>query len=194
MSKLTGKARQRANIKKKNKSKNSFFLYRKRLLAKIIKWDNPILKEVCSTVDSSEDISGLIKEMKDVLLVSDNGLGISASQIGISKKIFITRKDIDSKDIKVFVNAMIVSESSEKEKRGEGCLSYPGVVSVIERSSEITIEYEDENFSSKTDTFKGLDACVICHEYDHTFGICLVGDEWRKEKEEVDEPVSKDIE
>ena len=184
MSKPKGKARAKANRKLKNKSKNAFFLRRKQLLSKIKKLDDPILKETCSPVDPSEDVSAIVKEMKSILMVSDNGLGIAASQIGYPKRIFITRPNITSGDITVFINATIIKESEEREKRGEGCLSYPGVVSVIDRPAEITIEYEDENFRVQTKKLRGLDACVACHEYDHTIGVCLVGDAWRAETEE----------
>lgn len=184
MTKLKGKARVKANKKAKNKSKNNFFLRRKNLLSNIIKWDNPILKETCSPVEPDEDISETIKLMKNILKVSENGLGIAASQIGIPKRLFVTRPNVTSDKITVFVNASIIEESEEREKRGEGCLSYPGIVSVIERPAEITVEYEDEEFKVHSKKFKGLDACVVCHEHDHTLGVCLVGDAWKTEKEE----------
>jgi peptide deformylase len=63
---------------------------------------------------------------------------------------------------------------------------------VIDRPAEITLEYEDEKFKAHSKRFKGLDACVACHEHDHTLGICLVGDAWNKE--EKDEVISEDVE
>ena len=35
----------------------------------------------------------------------------------------------------------------------------------------ITIEYQDENFNKYTETFDGLIARVIQHEYDHIEGV-----------------------
>jgi peptide deformylase len=187
MTRLKGKARDKAKKKQKNKDKNSYFLRKKKLLSKIRKWDDPILKETCSPVDPSEDISEIVKEMKSILMLSDNGLGLAASQIGIDKRIFVTRPRVDSGNITVFVNATITSESKEREKRGEGCLSYPGIVAVIERPAEIVIAYEDEKFKEHEDRLKGLAACVACHEHDHTLGVCLVGDAYRKSEEEKEE-------
>jgi len=189
MSKPKGKARAKANKKKKNQGKNSYFLRKKRLIAKIRKWDDPILKETCSPVDGSpanegEDSTSIIKEMKSILLASDNGLGIAASQIGYAKRIFVTRPTVTSHNITAFINATIISESKEREKRGEGCLSYPGIIAVIDRPAEITVEYEDEQFKVCSKEFKGLDACVVCHEHDHTVGVCLVGEEWKREQEQ----------
>ncbi|HET8753176.1 MAG TPA: peptide deformylase, partial [Salinimicrobium sp.] len=39
------------------------------------------------------------------------------------------------------------------------------------RKPEITIEYFDENFEKHTETYSGLAARVIQHEYDHIEGI-----------------------
>ncbi len=190
MSKLKGKARAKANKKLKNKNRNTYFLRKKSLIAKIRKWDDPILKETCSPVDPSEDISVMVKEMKDILVASDLGLGLAASQVGYTKRIFVTRPDVTSNNVTVFINATIMSESDEREKRGEGCLSYPGIFAVIDRPAEITLDYEDEKFEVHSKRFKGLEACVVCHEHDHTMGICLVSEKWEREKDEV---ISEDV-
>jgi peptide deformylase len=195
MTKIKGRARDKARKKQKNKDKNSYFLRKKNILSKIKKWDDPVLKETCSPVDPTEDIKAIVKEMKSVLMLSGTGLGLAASQIGYAKRIFVTRPTITSSKVTVFVNATIVSESKEREKRGEGCLSYPGVVAVIDRPANIKVSWEDENFKVHEDRFKGLDACVICHEHDHTLGICLVGDAYREslKKEEDNEVIPEDV-
>jgi len=182
MARLKGKARDKARKKQKNRDNNSYFLRKKKILSKIRKWDDPILKETCSPVDPTEDISEIVKELKSVLMLSDNGLGIAASQIGYTKRIFVTRPTVTSSKITVFVNASIISESKEKSRRGEGCLSYPGVVAIIDRPADIVVAYEDENFKVHEGRYKGLDACVICHERDHNLGICLVGKAWKEQE------------
>ena len=49
----------------------------------------------------------------------------------------------------------------------EGCLSIPDIREDISRKSTIKIEYFDENFNKHIDTYDGLTARVIQHEYDH---------------------------
>jgi len=39
------------------------------------------------------------------------------------------------------------------------------------RQPDITIEYVDENFKAHTETYTGIAARVIQHEYDHIEGI-----------------------
>ena len=38
----------------------------------------------------------------------------------------------------------------------------------------ITIRYQDENFKWHNETFKGIIACVIQHEYDHIQGKLFI--------------------
>jgi peptide deformylase len=41
----------------------------------------------------------------------------------------------------------------------------------VTRKDTITLQYRDENFTEHTETFDGLLARVIQHEYDHIEGI-----------------------
>ncbi|MDX1721453.1 MAG: peptide deformylase, partial [Salegentibacter mishustinae] len=53
----------------------------------------------------------------------------------------------------------------------EGCLSIPEIREDVFRKPKIVIEYQDENFKEHRETFTGLAARVIQHEYDHIEGI-----------------------
>ncbi len=172
----TTKRKARAkNVKKdKNKKKNAEFLKKKSLISRIRTGEDPILREVCSDVKKGEPISHIVEEMKAVLLSSKNGVGLSASQIGYPKKIFIAKSCSPPYDIKAYINATIVKESTEMETMIEGCLSYPGVYKKIERPSSITIEYNDEELRAHNLELHGMDARIICHEIDHTSGVCRV--------------------
>ncbi len=55
----------------------------------------------------------------------------------------------------------------------EGCLSIPKIREDIYRNEEVTIEYVDEKFEPHVETFNGITARVILHEYDHIEGNCL---------------------
>ena len=185
MAKLKGKARAKANRKKKLRSKNNYYIRRKELLSLIRKWDDPMLKQVCDTIAPDEDVSNIVKELKQVLGVAKNGLGITASQIGYAKRIFAIRPKGPGKDITIFINSKIIEESKERTTHGEGCLSYPGFYTHIERPIKLTLQYEDENRNSYERRFKDMEARIIFHEHDHTQGICLVGQSWKEEENEV---------
>ncbi len=189
MTRLKGKARAKANKKKRLKSKNDYYVKKKKLLSKIRKWDDPILEKASESLSVFDDVSEIIKELKDTLAATDNGLGIAASQIGYLKKIFVIRPDMKSGEMKVFINSNIIEEGEKRSVFNEGCLSYPDFYVSIDRPSEITLSYEDESRKFKKATFKDMVARIIFHEHDHTQGVCLVAEEWKK-KDEVEETSS----
>src|SRR5690606_32852743 len=53
----------------------------------------------------------------------------------------------------------------------EGCLSIPDVREDVARKDTLTISYLDGDFNKRTETYDGLLARVIQHEYDHIEGI-----------------------
>ena len=44
----------------------------------------------------------------------------------------------------------------------------------ISRKEKISIQYQDENFITKTEDFTGINARVIQHEYDHIEGVLFI--------------------
>src|SRR5690606_5932608 len=68
-------------------------------------------------------------------------------------------------------NAKITNEEGDEWAFNEGCLSIPDVREDVFRKPKITIQYQDENFVTNTESFDGLIARVIQHEYDHIEGI-----------------------
>ena len=72
---------------------------------------------------------------------------------------------------KVFINAEIVEESGKLGSMSEGCLSIPDITGDVERLDEITIRYQDEDFQQHEETYTGMNARVIQHEYDHIEGV-----------------------
>ena len=67
--------------------------------------------------------------------------------------------------------AKILEEKGDEWAFNEGCLSIPDVREDVFRKPEITIEYYDQDFNKHTETYDGLAARVIQHEYDHIEGI-----------------------
>ena len=72
---------------------------------------------------------------------------------------------------KTFINAQILEEVGEEWKFNEGCLSIPKIREDVLRKPTLTIEYYDENFKKHKETYDGVIARVIQHEYDHIEGI-----------------------
>ena len=76
------------------------------------------------------------------------------------------------KNIKIkFINPIIENETGEKWNFSEGCLSIPGIREEINRHSTITISYFDESWNFIEESYTGIAARIIQHEYDHIEGV-----------------------
>jgi peptide deformylase len=56
-------------------------------------------------------------------------------------------------------------------KYWEACASCLDNTGLISRPYKITVEYYDEKWQRKKEIFKGFEATVLSHEYDHLNGI-----------------------
>ena len=150
------------------------------MILPIVAFGSPVLRKKC--VDISPDypeLEMLLENMKETMYEA-HGVGLAAPQINKAIRLFLidTSPFVDdeeeTEDVivkKVFINARILEETGEAWDFNEGCLSIPDVREDISRKPSITIEYFDENFEKHTDTYDGLTARVIQHEYDHINGI-----------------------
>lgn len=108
-------------------------------------------------------------------MIENGGCGLASTQIGIHKRFFIAT--IDETKIRLFINPTIVYYSAEETIEKEGCLSVPDVRIPISRSNEIKIKYFDvKSMKVVTETYTGMNARIIQHEYDHLQGVVCVID------------------
>ena len=71
----------------------------------------------------------------------------------------------------VFINPEIVEENGKECVFSEGCLSIPGIREDVKRKNYISIKFQDLNGKFIKESFSGIAARVIQHEYDHIEGI-----------------------
>jgi peptide deformylase len=147
----------------------------------IVAYGHPTLRKVAVDIDKDyPDLEGLVKKMFDSMYES-NGVGLAAPQINKSIRLFIidaTPYDDEipeAKDFKkIFINAKIVEESGEEWLFNEGCLSVPDIREDVERKPNIKIQYYDENWEYHEESYDGVIARIIQHEYDHLEGKVFV--------------------
>lgn len=144
----------------------------------IIAYGDPVLRKKAVKINKDyPNLNELIDNMFETMYHTQ-GVGLAAPQIGLSIRLFIVdaapfkEDDPQAEGFKrVFINAQLVEEEGDKWKFNEGCLSIPGIREDVERKPEIMLRYVDENFMEHEETFTGLPARVIQHEYDHIEGI-----------------------
>jgi len=115
------------------------------------------------------EISGKMCE----IMMAQNGIGLSANQVGLDAQIFVMRP-IDHPEIKkpfAIINPIVLEIGEEKINGPEGCLSYPGLVLKVTRPTKILTRFLDLNGKECIIEFSGIDARCFLHEYDHLNGV-----------------------
>lgn len=129
---------------------------------------DPILRMKCNTV--TEDISDIIPEMFKIM-EENNGIGLAAPQVGISKTFFIAK--IKDRNF-IFINPEIEPCTHRTTSLKEGCLSLPGLEVEVTRPSGITITWTDLDNKNHKANYFGLTARIIQHEIDHLNGKLII--------------------
>lgn len=132
-----------------------------------------ILKKKSREVDIVDDrIREILNDM-DETMHQANGVGLSAVQVGILKRLVVIDVEYDGSPSIKLVNPVIVKQKGKQEVE-EGCLSFPNQFAKVIRPKEVTVKALDEN--GKPITIKGKDllAQCLCHELDHLDGILFV--------------------
>jgi len=151
------------------------------MILPVVAYGHPVLKKVAKEIDPSfPNLKEFIADMFETMYQSD-GVGLAAPQVNQSIRLFVVdcsafaEKHPEAANFKkVFINATIYRQEGEEWSFNEGCLSFPGLREDIVRKPVIYIKYFDENFQPHDESFDGINARVIQHEYDHTEGIVFV--------------------
>ena len=148
------------------------------MIVPIVAYGDPILKKRASDVAKNyPKLNELIADMYETMY-SSKGVGLAAPQVGFSIRLFIVDgSPFEEEEInglkQVFINP-VIQEEGKLWKFNEGCLSIPTVREDVMRKEKLTINYYDENWKLKNETYSGLAARVIQHEYDHLEGVLFI--------------------
>lgn len=151
------------------------------MILPIVAYGHPVLKKKAEDIEPDyPHLNTLIEDMWETMYQA-NGVGLAAPQVNKSIRLFVidaspyAEDHPETKDFKkVFINAYIEEESGEEAELSESCLSLPGMSEEVARKPKLTIRYVDENFVPQKETYEGLIARIIQHEYDHIDGILYV--------------------
>ena len=139
-------------------------------LMEVLRFPNPVLRKKCEKVETvDEEIKKIVRDMAETMYAED-GIGLAAPQVGISKQIFVV--DVDEELITV-INPEI-SVSGEKEIMEEGCLCLPKVSVEIERLSNAQVKGLDIEGKEILIEAGDLLARALQHETDHLNGMLII--------------------
>lgn len=144
----------------------------------IVAYGDPVLKKKAVEIErGSIDVKKLADDMFETMYEA-NGVGLAAPQVNLSIRMFVIDGEPMDEALtgfkKVFINPVILKEQGNDWGFEEGCLSIPTVREEIQRKEEITIKYFDTDWNEHQETYDGLRARIIQHEYDHIEGVLFL--------------------
>ena len=143
--------------------------------------DSVFLRKACSDLKNfvGDSTFHLLLARLKTTLEAENGVGIAAPQVGVSKNLFLfMRLDSPDTSIQVAVNPKIIRHSDTPVCfERDGCLSIPNRRGNSLRYKWIEVEYLNEKGEKIRERLEGYQrpndftAVIFQHEYDHTRGI-----------------------
>ncbi|TYB83815.1 MAG: peptide deformylase [Kosmotoga sp.] len=132
---------------------------------------DPILREKSEKVTKfDENLHTFIKKLTEIMYKED-GVGLSAVQVGILKRVFVFDGGVGSK---VIINPEIIETSAEMTEIEEGCLSIPDVYANVVRPKWVRMVYQDETGESHEEIFDNYSGRIVQHESDHLNGVLFI--------------------
>jgi peptide deformylase len=146
---------------------------------KIFQLGSKVIREKAAAINVPlEDADAELIETMIVAMRQKELVGIAAPQVGQSSRVFISeiranKRGVPEDALRVFINPEIISYSDEKQVDYEGCGSVAdaNLMGEVERSVSVTVRYHDRTGMQRVETFDGLLARIVQHEFDHLEGI-----------------------
>jgi peptide deformylase len=159
------------------------------MILPIVAYGHPVLRKVAA--DITPDYPNLEKLISDMweTMYGSNGVGLAAPQVNRDIRLFLVdtvqmfekmeeeekAEYPGDKGVRaVFINAHIKELDGDEWPYNEGCLSIPKIREDVYRQETVKLNFCDENFQQHIQTFSGLTARVILHEYDHIEGRLFI--------------------
>ncbi len=145
------------------------------MIRPILRHGSDVLNRPAARVaDVTPDVQTIIDDMIQTMYAAP-GVGLAATQIGESRRIFVADISVgrNPADLIVFVNPEFV-ERDGMQLEEEGCLSVPGFNATVARPSRAVLTGLDREGRAQTIEATGLLARCFQHEMDHLDGTLFV--------------------
>jgi peptide deformylase len=144
---------------------------------RIVKYPHPTLRHKSKPLRRVDaELRKIVAEMFELMYVH-KGIGLSANQVDLPYRLFITNVQSDpaAKDQElVFINPDISRFGGGTAEADEGCLSFPGIYAPVRRAEKIRVSAY--NLAGEEVHYEAADllARAIQHEYDHLDGVLFI--------------------
>jgi len=154
------------------------------VIREIVIWPDSVLARKCEEVkEITPDVLRLLDDMVETM-VAARGAGLAAPQVGFALRLvtlMVEQSLAEAEQVpgqpKVryvpikLVNPRIVERSDAKQFVREGCLSFPGLFDMVQRSTFIKVQATDETGARVEISGSGKLAQALQHEIEHLDGV-----------------------
>ena len=158
-------------------------------IREILIYPDDRLREVAKPVEFplSDEVKQIIQDMADTMYDAP-GVGLAATQLGVSLRIAITDTDwrseevrhdegdspVAARNLKVWINPEFTWRETGLATWEEGCLSVPEVYEDVDRPATVRLKWQDMDGEVHEEDFEGFQAVALQHEFDHLDGRLYV--------------------
>ena len=137
------------------------------------KYPDPVLKtRTREVVSVTAEDKKLVIDMIDTMY-AENGVGLAANQVGVSKRIFVASPDQVKGNEQVYFNPEIIKKEG-LIKEFEGCLSVPELYEPVQRAKRVWLRAMNLNGKTVEVKADGLLSRIFQHEVDHLDGYLFI--------------------
>ena len=147
-------------------------------MMQVFQYPHDTLMQVSSSWNKNDSIEGYndIEKFEHgyvKLMLDENGMGLAANQVGITKRFFaMGHETFDTFQKHAIIwNPQVINFSKDKVVDVEGCLSFKGIWLRVERPKTVEVQYETTQGKTKFAKLDGMESKCFQHELDHLDGI-----------------------
>lgn len=139
----------------------------------ILEYPDPRLRIPSRPVtEFSDDIDRLVDDLLETMYDS-KAIGLSAPQANDHREVLVMDLSGDASAPRVFINPEILSSAAPCLVE-EGCVSLPGLVANVLRSSQVRVRAKDRSGNEFECDLSEMEAVCLQHEMDHLVGKLFI--------------------
>ncbi len=137
-------------------------------------YGDEVLRKKTKYVKKFDKKLGQLIQFMFTIMYENDGIGLAAPQIGISKKVIVVDTQEPGEKY-ALINPKLTWKNEEMDTVKEGCLSIPGIEAEVYRPTQIKVKANHPETGEEFEIeASGMLARVIQHEVDHLNGILFV--------------------
>jgi peptide deformylase len=139
----------------------------------ILEYPDPRLSRRSLPVTAFDaELAGLVDDLVGTL-ASAGGIGLSAPQLGVLRRVALADLSGGTDAPEVYVNPAIVARSAFGLVE-ESCLSVPGVTGSVIRATQLRVRAQDPSGQPFERDLEAMHAVCLQHEIDHLDGTLFI--------------------